>query len=177
MNLCAQRTERHRDVSSSLSQSQPVMVTSQSRCHRLDRSRSRRNCEEERDVAVWKLERSVIARTIHFCPIPRSIQSPLAIAAATAEAERAEQKTLMSHKSLHHLFWLLGLCHCSLLRTGWRVINAHMGHTDRQSRLLSQAGNEAPSKQNAELRRLWKPDKKTTDAQGVAEHSEKPKEL
>lgn len=82
----------------------------------------------------------------------------------------------MSHKPLHCLFWLLGLCRCSLLRTGWRMASSYRGHTDCQSHLLSQAGNEAPSK-TAELRRLWKSDKKATDAQGVAEHSEKPKEL
>lgn len=56
------------------------------------------------------------------------------------------------------------------------MASVYMGHTDCQSHLLFEAGNEAPSK-SAELRRLWKSDKKTTDAQGVAEHSEKPKDL
>lgn len=32
-------------------------------------------------------------------------------------------------------------------------------------------------KKEAEVSRIWKSDKKTTDAQGVAEHSERPKEL
>lgn len=42
-----------------------------------------------------------------------------------------------------------------------------------EMRLLEIKGGE----KKAELRRLWRSDKKTTDAQQVAEHSEKPQEL
>lgn len=69
---------------------QPVVVTSQTKCHHLHSSTGTGKCEEERDVAIWKLEVAVVARTTSFPPIPQSIQSALAIAAATAEAERAE---------------------------------------------------------------------------------------
>lgn len=47
---------------------QAVVLTSQTRCHHLDSSRGRGNCEEERDVAVWKLEVAVVARTTSFFP-------------------------------------------------------------------------------------------------------------
>lgn len=98
MNLCAQKMTRHRDVSSTLSpsMSQPVMVTSQTRCHHVDSSRGRGNCEEERDIAIWKLKVAVVARTTSFSPIPQSIQSPLAIAAAAAEAEKEPSRRLLS---------------------------------------------------------------------------------
>lgn len=145
VNLSAQRMASHTDVSSSLFtfMDQPLGLICQPRCHHLDSIRGRGKCGEERDFAVWKVKVACGASTRGFKPVPLTIQSP---AVAAAEAERPEQETLYVHKPLHHHFWL-GCCHCSSLRPGWRVGSAHMGHTDCQSHLPPQAGNEAPATQ------------------------------
>lgn len=100
VNLCAQRMARHRDVSSSLFtfMDQPLVVICQPRCHHLDNSiRGRGKCGEERDVAIWKLNVAIVASTSGFKLVHLTVQSPaIAAAAAAAEAERPEQKTLLS---------------------------------------------------------------------------------
>lgn len=96
VNLSAQRMARHTDVSSSLFtfMDQPLVIC-QPRCHHLDSIRSRGNCGEERDVAIWKLKVATGASSSVFKPVPPTGQSPAIAAAAASETERPEQKTLM----------------------------------------------------------------------------------
>lgn len=95
VNLSAQRMARHTDVSSSIFtfMDQPLVIC-QPRCHHLDSIRGRGKCGEESVAAIWKLKVATVASTGGFKLFPPTIQSPAIVAAA--EAERPEQKTLLS---------------------------------------------------------------------------------
>lgn len=117
-----------------------------------------------RNRAICSLEAALVARIRGFSTISQSLQSLLAVAAAIAEAGRAEQniiiscvqyRLVLSHPS-PHLFWVLSLSHCSLLRTGWRMVSAYVGNIRIVEAICCLRLKMSPLVRHAELRRLWK---------------------
>lgn len=117
-----------------------------------------------RNRAIYRLEAALVARIRGFSTISQSLQSRLAVAAAIAEAGRAEQNIIISRVQYHpvlshpspHLFWVLSPSHCSLLRTGWRMVSAYVGNIQIVEAICCLRLKMSPLARQAELRRLWK---------------------
>lgn len=73
--------------------------------------------EEGGDVAIWKLQVAVVARTISFSPIPQPYRLLQLLLLLLLRQNKLSRRLFIPHR----LFWLPGLCHCNLLRFGWRT--------------------------------------------------------